>query len=85
MRLSKTLSKNRIGKFLKTIQSTFKKDQDRKRREHRLEKVFKELGELEERLNKYYLKTQKQIEKTVDEICGGSRSLVNIDIIEEKN
>jgi len=66
------------------VLSSPKKDQDRKRREHRLEKVFKELGELEERLNKYYLKTQKQIEKTVDEICGGSRSLVNIDIIEEK-
>jgi len=66
------------------VLSSSKKEQDRKRREHRLEKILNELSELESKLNQYYLKTRDQIEKAIDKICKGSKPLLNIDTIEEK-
>ena len=66
------------------VLSSPKKEQDRKRREHRLEKAIKELSELDPKLNQYYLKSYDQIDKAVNKICGSLRPLINVDIIEEK-
>ncbi len=66
------------------VHSSSKKEQDRKRREHRLEKIIGELAELEPKLNQYYLKTKEKIDKAIIKACKGSISLLNIDIIEEK-
>lgn len=76
--------KHHSGYRIIWVLSSPKKEQDRKRREHRLEKVFNELSELESKLNQYYLKTQNQIEQAVNKICKGSKALLDIKIIEEK-
>jgi transposase len=76
--------KHHSGYRIIWVLSSPKKEQDRKRREHRLEKVFNELSELESKLNQYYLKTQNQIEQAVNKICKGSKTLLDIKIIEEK-
>jgi len=66
------------------VLSSAKKEQDRKRRERRIEKILQELSDLEPKLNQYHLKTKEQIEQAVEKICKGSISLFNINIVEEK-
>jgi len=75
--------KHHDGYRIVWVHSSAKQQQDRNRREHRLEKILNELTELEPKLNKYYLKSREQIEQAIQKICKGSISLLNIEIIEE--
>jgi transposase len=66
------------------VHSSAREKQDRNRREHKIEKIFNELADLEPKLNRYYLKTKEQIDNAIKKICKGSISLLNIEIVEEK-
>jgi len=66
------------------VHSSSKKDQDKKRREHAIEKSQEQLAALSKKLNKYNLKTKEQIEAAIKKACRGASSLFDIDLLEEK-
>lgn len=64
------------------ILSTAKAEQDLKTRERRLDKAEAELNILADKLNRYKLKTRKQIEAAVARVTKTVQSLLDIEIIE---
>lgn len=66
------------------VHSSSKKEQDKKRREHAIEKSHEQLTAISQKLNKYKLKTKEQIEAAIKKACRGASSLFDIDLIEEK-
>lgn len=66
------------------ILSTAKAEQDLKTRERRLDKAEAELNILAGKLNRYKLKTRKQIEAAVARVTKNVQSLLDIEIIEHR-
>lgn len=75
---------SREGYRIIWVHSSSKEIQDRKTRERRIAKAEEALEELSGRLNKYYLKTRKQIEQAVDKISKRVSDVIDVEIIEEK-
>ncbi len=66
------------------VHSSAKELQDKKRRDHRIEKAEEELAEIRSKLNRNKLKTRDQIESAIEKTCGSCRGCFKIEIIEEK-
>lgn len=66
------------------ILSTAKAHQDQKTRERRLSKAEEKLVELSGKLNRYKLKTHKQIQSAVSKAIRNVKKLIDIDIIEHE-
>ena len=64
------------------VLSTAKAEQDQKTRKRRLDKAEAELAELNGKLNRYKLKTRKQIETAVGRATKNTNGLFDIEIIE---
>ena len=64
--------------------SSSKADQDKIRRERKIEKVIENLKLLGTKLNRYNLKTEEQIEAAVKDVCKGVGDLFQVKIVEEK-
>jgi len=77
-------TQTREGYRLVWVHSSAKKEQDRKRREHKINNAVEKLEELEPKLNKYYLKTKAQIETAIKKICKSVSEFVQTEVIEEK-
>jgi len=67
------------------ILSTAKARQDRKTRDRRLAKAETTLTELAGKLNRYKLKTRKQIESAIAKALHNTKGLINIELIEHKS
>ena len=67
------------------VHSSSKEIQDQKTRERRLTKAEEQLQELSGKLNQYYLKTHKQIEKAVKKITTRLSGQLHVEIKEESN
>lgn len=67
------------------VLSTAKTEQDQKTRERRLDKAETDLTELAGKLNRYKLKTRKQIEAAVAKATKNIKGLFDIEILEHKN
>ena len=61
--------KNKKGYRVIWVHTSLKAEDDGKRRSNRIDRAQKALEELVPRLNAYHLKTQKQIQTAVNEIC----------------
>lgn len=66
------------------VHSSAKELQDRKRRDAVIKKTLDKLADISKKLNKYKLKTRKQIEAAVKKACKGKRDLFVVNIIEKK-
>jgi transposase len=66
------------------VHSSAKELQDRKRRDAVIKKTLDKLADISKKLNKYKLKTRKQIEAAVKKACKGKRDLFEFNIIEKK-
>jgi len=62
------------------VHSTSKESRDKNTRERQLDKAEKKFEELSSKINRYYLKTDEQIEKAVADICAaiGDQMTVNL-------
>lgn len=67
------------------ILSTAKAEQDQKARERRLTKAETGLAELAGKLNRYKLKTRKQVEAAVTKATKNVKELIDIELVEHKN
>ncbi len=63
------------------VHSSSKQEQDKKTRNTLIEKALKNLEELAPKLNKYHLKTKKEIQAKVDSICKSVKNFVNVKVI----
>lgn len=66
------------------VLSTAKAEQDQKTRQRRLDKAQTDLAELAGKLNRYKLKTRKQIEAAVAKATKSTKGLFDIEILEHK-
>jgi len=66
------------------VHSSAKEHQDRGRREAAISKAMEKLAALSGKLNKYKLKTEKQIEAAIKTACKGRRDLFHIELSQEK-
>ncbi len=66
------------------VHSSSKEKQDRHTRTRRISKAEEKLEQLLPGLNKYYLKSNKQIEKAINQACKGAGTFINVETIEEK-
>ncbi len=72
------------GYRLLWVHSSAKEHQDQGRREAAISKAVENLAALSKKLNKYNLKTEKQIEAAIKTACKGRRDLFHIDLSQEK-
>lgn len=66
------------------VHSNSKSDQDKATRERQLTTAEEKLKELSGKINKYYLKTQKQIESTIKKIISTTGELLIVELTEEE-
>lgn len=66
------------------VHSSSKEEDDRSRRQHRIDKAVEDLKELSQKLNQYHLKTKQEIEAAVSKISQGVKGLVRVKIITER-
>jgi transposase len=66
------------------VHSSAKEHQDKGRRDAAIKKALAELDAISKKLNKYKLKTEKQIEAAIKKACKGRRDLFNIELVQEK-
>ena len=64
------------------IMSTAKAEQDQKTRQRRLEKAETNLAELSGKLNRYKLKTRKQIQAAVSKAVKNVKDLIDVELVE---
>jgi transposase len=63
------------------VHSSGKQEEDKKRRNSFIEKAFENLEELAPKLNKYHLKTKKEIQAKVDSICKSTKNFINVKVV----
>ncbi len=66
------------------VHSNSKEKEDKRRREAKIKKALKELEDLSPKLNKYHLKTKKEIRSAVDKICKNVKDFISVKIITER-
>ena len=76
--------KTALGYRLIWVHSSSKDEEDKKRRQKRINKAIKALEELSPKLNAYHLKTKKEIQAAVDKICINVKDLVNVKILTDR-
>lgn len=72
--------KNKRGYRVLWVHSSLKDEDDQNRRLKKIDNAQKALGELIPKLNAYRLKTQKQIQKAVDDICQDVSDYLSVNI-----
>lgn len=77
-------SRNKHGHRVIWIHSSSKEEDEKYRREKKIEKANEKLKELSQKLNAYHLKTKKEIQKAVKQICKGIEDLLPVKIITER-
>jgi len=75
---------NKQGYRIIWVHSSAKQQMDETRREHMIAKIEQELQELSVGLNRYYLKTEEQINAAITKVCKGGKDLVKVQLIEDK-
>jgi transposase len=66
------------------VHSSSKEKEDKKRRHKILEKATKALEQLSPKLNKYHLKTKKEIKAAVDKRCKDVNDFIDVKIVTER-
>ena len=66
------------------MHSSAKHEDDRGRRQKKIDKAITQLEELTPKLNAYHLKTQKEIKTAVDRICKPVKEFIDVDILTER-
>jgi len=66
------------------IYSSSKQENDKIRRQKKIDKAIAALKELSPKLNAYHLKTKKEIKTTVNDICKGVKDFLDVGIITER-
>jgi transposase len=66
------------------VHSSSKEKEDKKRRHKSLEKATKALEQLSPKLNKYHLKTKKEIKAAVDKRCKDVNDFIDVKIVTER-
>ena len=79
-----TEERSREGYQIVWVHSSSKEKQDCHTRARRISKAEDNLKRLSSKLNKYYLKSKKQIEKAIKQACKGAGNFINVEITEEK-
>ena len=82
----KTYEADRTKKGFRIIwvHSSLKQEDDRLRREKKIDKAIKALEALSPKLNAYHLKTKKDIKAAVNNICKGVKGLLDVKILTER-
>jgi len=66
------------------VHSSSKQEDDRERRQKKVDKAIVALEELSPKLNAYHLKTKKEIRAAVDSICKGIKQFLDVKILTER-
>ena len=66
------------------VHSSSKQEDDRERRQKKVDKAIVALEELSPKLNAYHLKTKKEIRADVDSICKGIKQFLDVKILTER-
>ena len=66
------------------VHSSSKQEDDRERRQKKIDKAIVALEELSPKLNAYHLKTKKEIRAAVDSICKGIKQFLDVKILTER-
>lgn len=66
------------------IHSSSKQEDDEGKRRKKIEKAITKLEELSPKLNAYHLKTRKEIQSAVNEICKGVRDFIDVKIVTDR-
>lgn len=66
------------------VHSSSKQEEDRTRRQKRIDKAMAALQELAPKLNKYHLKTKKEISAAVNRICRGVKDFLDVRILTDR-
>ncbi len=82
----KTFEADRSKKGFRIIwvHSSSKQEDDKLRRQKRIDKALRALEELSPKLNAYHLKTKKEIRSKVNSICKGVKDFLDVRIITER-
>jgi len=82
----KTYEADRTKKGFRIIwvHSSSKEQDDKARRQKRIDKAIAALEELSPKLNKYHLKTKKEIRTAINGICKGVKDFLDVRIITER-
>ncbi len=73
--------KTKQGYSVILVHSSSKQEEDKKKRDSFIEKALKSLEELIPKLNKYHLKTKKEIQAKVDSICKSIKGFISVKVI----
>ena len=66
------------------VHSSSKEKEDKKRRHKRIEKASKALEQLSPKLNKYHLKTKKEIRAAVDKRCEDVNDFIDVKVVTDR-
>ena len=66
------------------VHSSGKEEDDRSRRDKKIEQVCRELEELSGKLNRYHLKTRKDIKTAVAKVCHDLKDLIHVRIVTDR-
>ena len=82
----KTYEADRTEKGFRIIwvHSSLKQEDDRVRRQKKLDKAIAALKILSPKLNAYHLKTKKEIQGAVDSICQGVKEFLDVKVVTER-
>jgi transposase len=73
--------RTKMGFRLIFVLSSSKKKDDEGKRQQKIEKAVGKLEELSPKLNAYHLKTKKEIQTSINKICGNVRAFIDIEIV----
>jgi transposase len=73
--------RTKMGFRLIFVHSSLKKKDDEGKRQQKIEKAVGKLEELSPKLNAYHLKTKKEIQTSINKICGNVRAFIDIEIV----
>ncbi|MCP4553277.1 MAG: IS1634 family transposase [Bacteroidetes bacterium] len=82
----RTYEADKNSKGFRTIwvHSSSKEEEDKKRRQNRIDRANKALEELSPKLNAYHLKTKQEIQAAVDKICKGVVDFLRVKVITDR-
>lgn len=75
---------NKQGYRIIWVHSSAKEKMDKKRRADKIAKIEQKLQELSADINRYYLKTEEQINAAIVKICKGGKDFIKVQLIENK-
>ena len=66
------------------IHSSSKQEDDEDKKRKKIERAITKLEELSPKLNAYHLKTRKEIQSAVNDICKGVKEFINVKIVTDR-